>query len=110
MSDTVGGGGSGADKDEARMMLVLLDDPLMLRAAVAWPRVPRRGRCTSWRNTRWDLDAWSRMVRIDRYALAQIARGLQDAGLIRPDGTVSKAVETVAGRELVRRMKMQQQA
>lgn len=92
------------DKTDARLMLVLLDDPALLRVAVTWPRVPCQGKRTSWATTTPDFEAWARMARCTRGAVCEMAKALQDAALIRPDGSVSPAVETVAGRELARRL------
>lgn len=98
MSDTA------PDKIDARLMLVLLDDADLLRAAVTWPRVPCSGKRVSWATTKPDVRAWARMARVPGSTLAELFLALQDAALIRPDGTVSAAVETVAARELARRL------
>jgi hypothetical protein len=92
------------DKTDARLMLVLLDDPALLRVAVTWPRVPCKGKRTTWATTTPDFEAWARMARSTRGAVCEMAKALQDAGLIRPDGSVSAAVDGVATRELRRRL------
>jgi hypothetical protein len=92
------------DKADARLMLVLLDDPALLRAAVTWPRVPVSGSRKSWATLRPDVEAWARMARVSTSECREMFRALRDMGLIRVDGTVSPAVETVAAREMARRL------
>ncbi len=95
------------DKADARLMLVLLDDPALLRVDVTWPRVPITGPRKSWATARPDVESWARMARVSQSECRELFRALQDMGLIRLDGTVSPAVEGVANREIKRRLHLE---
>ena len=95
-----------AEKPDDRA-LILLDDPLALRVAVAWSRIPmtrpKRPAADPWSGVMWDHSVLAAAARVARDEAREIVVGLRALRLIWPDGSTAPVVADAAMRQLAQR-------
>jgi hypothetical protein len=88
--------------------LVLLEDPIALRVAVAWSRIPisrpaRPGQ-DPWDGVTWDRSVLAAAARVDSDEARNAVVGLRALRLIFPDGSTAPVVRAIAAAKIKARV------
>lgn len=89
---------------------LMVRDPVLIRLAAAWPKVPRRlpeppPRCqeidleTLWAKTKVDFQAWAQLAQVEPLQVLAGWKVLKGNGLILPDGSLCDLADNFLKKE-----------